>query len=139
MKPISVEEVEYLAYSLANEQMTWDEPIPDFGTRYPGVLESCLGAAYQTYAKKELYPSMLDKAVIIFYLMIKNHPFMNGNKRLAISTMLTFLYINRKWLDVSNDDLYAFAIWVAASNPRLKEGVVLAIHSFIKGGMTDLG
>ncbi|MEI6266398.1 MAG: type II toxin-antitoxin system death-on-curing family toxin [bacterium] len=138
MKAITVAEVEYLAYELAEKQMAWNEPIPDFGTRYVGKLESCLSAGFQTYAKKELYPGLLDKVSIIFYLMIKNHPFMNGNKRIAIATILTFLYINEKWLDVSNDELYHFAIWVAASNPRLKDGVVLAIHSFIKSGMIDL-
>jgi len=138
MKAITVAEVEYLAYELAEKQMEWNEPIPDFGTRYIGKLESCLSAGFQTYAKKELYPSLLDKVSIIFYLMIKNHPFMNGNKRIAIATILTFLYINDKWLDVSNDELYHFAVWVAASNPRLKDGVVLAINSFIKSGMIDL-
>ena len=138
MKAITVAEVEYLAYELAEKQMEWNEPIPDFGTRYVGKLESCLSAGFQTYAKKELYPSLLDKVSIIFYLMIKNHPFMNGNKRIAIATILTFLYINDKWLDVSNDELYHFAVWVAASNPRLKDGVVLAINSFIKSGMIDL-
>jgi len=138
MKAITVAEVEYLAYELAEKQMAWNEPIPDFGTRYVGKLESCLSAGFQTYAKKELYPGLLDKVSIIFYLMIKNHPFMNGNKRIAIATILTFMYINDKWLDVSNDELYHFAVWVAASNPRLKDGVVLAINSFIKSGMIDL-
>lgn len=138
MKAITVAEVEYLAYELAQNQMTWSEPIPDFGTRYSGKLESCLSAAFQTYARRELYPTLTDKASILFYLMIKNHPFMNGNKRLAIATMLTFLHLNGKWLDVSNDEFYHFAVWVAASNPRLKDGVVLAIHGFIEGNMTEL-
>jgi death-on-curing protein len=138
MKAITVAEVEYLAYELAQTQMAWSEPIPDFGTRYSGKLESCLSAAFQTYAKRELYPTLIDKSSILFYLMIKNHPFMNGNKRLAIATMLTFLHINGKWLDVSNDELYHFAVWVAASNPRLKDGVVLAINGFIAGNMTEL-
>ena len=138
MKAITVAEVEYLAYELAQDQMSWSEPIPDFGTRYSGKLESCLSAAFQTYARRELYPTLVDKSAILFYFMIKNHPFMNGNKRMAIATMLTFLHINNKWLDVSNDELYHFAVWVAASNPRLKEGVVLAINGFISGNMTEL-
>ena len=94
MKQITIAEVEQIAHKLAKEQMSWDEPIPEFGTRYPGVLESCLANVYQTYAKRELYPSLIDKAGILFYLMIKNHPFLNGNKRIAVTTLLVFLSFN---------------------------------------------
>jgi death-on-curing protein len=47
---------------------------------------------------KRLYPTLVATAAILFYLMIKNHPFQNGNKRIAITTLLTFLYNNNKWL-----------------------------------------
>lgn len=138
MKAITIGEVEYIAYKLAKIQMEWDEPIPDFGTRFPGVLESCLASAFQTYAKKELYPTLTDKSAILFYLMVKNHPFLNGNKRIAVTTLFTFLYLNNKWLGVTNDQLYQFAVWVAESQAQLKEGVVLAIKEFIKKNLKDL-
>lgn len=136
MKPISVKEVEYLAFELAKKHMEWNEPIPDFSTRYPGVLESCLANAFQTYGKKDLYPTMLDKAAILFYQMIKNHPFLNGNKRIAVTTLLTFLYLNNKWMRVSNDELYQLAVEVARSHPRLRKLVVLNIKEFIRESLS---
>ncbi|MDP1719176.1 MAG: Fic family protein, partial [bacterium] len=81
MKPLTIAEVEYIAHSLAKELMTWDEPIPDFGTRFPNVLESCLLTPFQRFGGKSAYSSFLKKASMLFYLMIKNHPFQNGNKR----------------------------------------------------------
>lgn len=132
MKPITVKEVELIAFELAKQQMEWDEPIPDFGTRFPGILESCLANAFQTYAKRDLYPTLLDKAAIIFYQLIKNHPFLNGNKRIAVTTLLTFLYLNNEWISVSNDQLYQFAVWVAESQPEVKDGVALAIKDFVR-------
>lgn len=137
MKPITVQEVELIAHRVAKKMMTWNEPIPDFGTRYPGILESCLANAFQTYAKKDLYPTLEDKAAIIFYQMIKNHPFVNGNKRIAVTTLFTFLVANGKWLDVQNEDLYRVAVWVAESPAPLKDGTLLAIKDLIKLTMED--
>lgn len=77
MRPITIKEVEYLAFELVKRHMEWSEPIPDFSTRYPGILESCVANAFQTYGRKKLYPTLLDKAAMIFYQMIKDHPFIN--------------------------------------------------------------
>lgn len=131
MIEITVKEVEYLAFRLAREHMEWNEPIPDFSTRFPGKLESCLRNAFQTFNKKPLYPTLPDKAAIIFYQMIKSHPFVNGNKRIAVTTLLTFLYLNGKWLRASNEEMYDLAVWVAKSDPKLKKSVVRYIKDFI--------
>jgi prophage maintenance system killer protein len=64
--------------------------------------------------------------------MIKNHPFQNGNKRIAITTLLTFLYKNNKWIEVDNMKFYNFARWVASSDPEVKDQTVGAIAEFIK-------
>lgn len=139
MRQITIQEVEHIAHKLAKEQMTWDEPIPDFGTRYPGVLESCLANVFQTYAKRDLYPSLVDKASILFYLMIKNHPFLNGNKRIAVTTLLVFLFLNKKWLSATNEEIYEIAVDVAKSSPRLKKGIVGLIKDFIENNLVNLG
>lgn len=138
MKKLKISQIEEISYQLAKRQMDWDEPIPDFGTRYPGKLEATLGQAFQTYAKKELYPGLLDKAAILFYLMIKNHPFLNGNKRIAVTTVITFLLLNKKWLQVENALLYEMAVWVAKSNPQVKDGVLLAIKEFLRRNLIDI-
>lgn len=137
IRAITIQEVELLAMELAQATMRWDEPIPDFETRYPGVLESCLATAFQTYAKRELYPSLVDKAAMIFYQMIKNHPFLNGNKRIAVTTLLVFLRLNGKWLDATNDELYRFAVWVAESDPVAKKGTLIAIGDFLRKHQED--
>lgn len=111
--------------------MTWDEPIPDFETRFPNILESCLATPFQTFDKKHLYKGLIEKTAVLFYLMIKNHPFSNGNKRIAVTTLLVFLSLNGKWIEVSNQELYNFAVWVASSPPQVMGETVSAIESFI--------
>ena len=121
-----------MAYSLAKELMSWNEPIPDFGSRFPNILESCLAAPFHTFGGKNLYKGLIQRASALFYLMIKNHPFQNGNKRIAMTALFYFLHKNKKWLKVDNQELYNFAKWVAASNPKLKAEALLAIQKFIK-------
>lgn len=128
----TIDEIQLVAHELACKLMGYDEPIPDFSTRYPDALERCLGALRQTYNKKDLYPTFLDKASIFFYLMIKNHPFQNGNKRVAVMSLLYFLMENKKWIKVDTKVLYNFARWVAESDPNVKEAVVSAIKMFLE-------
>lgn len=131
IETLTLGEVQQVAHALARELMTWDEPIPEFGTRYPHKLESCISVPFQTFRGKDPHPTLIDKAAILFYLMNKNHPFQNGNKRIAVTTLLTFLVKNNKWIQVDNQELYNFAKWVAESNPRLREPTLDAIKQFI--------
>ncbi|MGD0284747.1 MAG: type II toxin-antitoxin system death-on-curing family toxin [Candidatus Saccharimonadales bacterium] len=137
MKNITINEVENMAHSLAQKQMTWGEPIPEFGTRYPGKLESCLGSVFQTFGRKDLYPSLIDKAAILFYLLIKNHPFINGNKRIAVTSLLVFLSLNYKWLSASNEEMYDMALTVAKSSPKLKRGILELIKDFVEKNIIE--
>ena len=138
METITVKEVEYLAFKLAHELMSDNEPIPDFSTRFPNILESCLATLFQSFALKSLYPGLVNKASILLYLMIKNHPFQNGNKRIAMTTLFVFLYKNKKWLRVDTQELYNFTVWIAQSPPKVKKETVLAIEKFLKSHMTSL-
>jgi prophage maintenance system killer protein len=58
------------------------EPIPKFGSNTER-LESCLNTPFQRFGGKYLYAGVLNKAAILFYLINKNHPLVNGNKRMA--------------------------------------------------------
>lgn len=138
IKRLSIIDIEYVAHRLAKETMTWTEPIPDFSTRYTHALERSIEAPFQTFGGKQLYPGLLKKASILFYLMIKNHPFQNGNKRLAMTTLFIFLFQNKKWLKVDNQELYNFAKWVAESNAKLKEDTVRAIETFLGTYIVDI-
>jgi death-on-curing family protein len=132
MKELSIQHVEQVAHGLAKKLMEWDEPIPDFTTRFPDKLESCLKTCFQTFDKKSLYPTIEEKAAILFYLMVKNHPFQNGNKRIAVTSLLTFLHINKYWLSIYPDDLYELAVDVAKSKPVMKDGMLIVIRDVIK-------
>ncbi|OGC03445.1 hypothetical protein A2276_00850 [candidate division WOR-1 bacterium RIFOXYA12_FULL_43_27] len=132
MKQLTVKEVEYLAYRLAKELLSYNEPIPDFGTRFPNILESCLATPFQSFGGKSLYPSLLAKASILLYLMIKNHPFQNENKRIAITTLLIFLFKNNKWLEVETKKLYDFTMHITTSLPEIKDETLLAIEKFLQ-------
>lgn len=134
---ISIEEVELISHRLAKKIMTWDEPIPDFSTRYPNVLESCLSVPFQTFSAKDLYPMLTKKSATLFYLMIKNHPFQNGNKRIAVTTLFTFLRKNGKWLKVDNQELYNFAVFVASSPAEFRQEILAASEKFIKRNLVS--
>jgi death-on-curing family protein len=136
---ITIADVEYLAFRLAREHLSFNEPIPDFSTRFPNVLESCVLTPFQRFSGKALYPTLVGKASILFYLMIKNHPFQNGNKRIAITTLLTFLFVNDKWLKADTQEFYNFTVWVAQSPSEFKDQVVSAIQKFIRNHLADAG
>jgi len=135
---ISITEVELIAYRLADKLMKFDEPIPDFGTRFPSILESCLATPFQKFGGKFLYEGLVRKTAVLFYLMIKNHPFKNGNKRIAMMSMLYLLHKNGKWIESDNQVLYNFAKWVASSDPSVKDATVSAVEKFIGDHLSDL-
>lgn len=138
MEQIYITEVENIAVKLAQEMLAFKEPIPDYATRFPNILESCVAAPFQSFNRKSLYPSLIAKASILFYLMIKNHPFQNGNKRIAMMTLLYFLYKNHKWITIDTIELYNFTMWIAQSPAKLKDETVKAIEKFIKSYLVEL-
>ena len=133
MRPplLTIAEVEYIAFKLKEKLMTWDEPIPEFGSRFSGVLESCLAVPFASFRKKDLYRGLVSKSSILFYLLIKNHPFQNGNKRIAVMCLLYFLYKNDKWINISNESLYRFAKHVAGSKSHKRESIIKHIEAFL--------
>ena len=135
---ISVFEIELIAFRMAKELLQWDEPIPDFEKRYPNILESCLSVPFQTYNKRSLYKGLIAQSSVLFYLMIKNHPFENGNKRTAITTLFTFLFANKKWLIADIQELYNFTVWIAQSPAPFKDEAVKAIEKFFKRYINEL-
>ncbi|OGF62634.1 hypothetical protein A2662_03810 [Candidatus Giovannonibacteria bacterium RIFCSPHIGHO2_01_FULL_45_33] len=134
---IDIKDVEYVAHRLARETMQWSEPIPDFSTRFTNTLERSIAAPFQSFSGKQLYRGLIKKSAILFYLMIKNHPFQNGNKRIAMTTLFYFLTLNKKWLKVDNQELYNFAKWVAESNPKIKAATISAIEAFLSAYIVD--
>lgn len=71
------------------------------GIRNQGGLESALALPRQAFGETELYPSIIDKAAILCFSIVKNHPFVDGNKRVGHAAMETFLVLNG--MEVSAD------------------------------------
>lgn len=130
-KKISIDHIEKIAHHLAVSTMSWSEPIPPFRTRFPSVLESCVETPFSTYNGRDLYPTIESKTAVLFYLLIKNHPFQNGNKRIAVTSMMVFLFLNHRWLTVEPQKLYNLAVWVAESDQDLRDAVLVGLKDFI--------
>ena len=110
-------EVHYLS---SNEVLLiHDHAIGEFGGSFglmsPGQLESSIAAPRQTMFGEELYPDLFSKAAILFYLLVMNHAFVDGNKRTAALSLIEFLERNGYTLNAANDELYQFTIDVASS------------------------
>ena len=136
-KPVTLQEVEYLAHRLARELLAFNEPIPEFATRRAHILEGCLVAPFQSFGGRSLYQSFNVKAAAFFYLMIKDHPFQNGNKRIAMTSLLVLLHKNGMWLKADMKELYNFTMWVAESPASFKTEVVQAAEKFIRTHIVD--
>jgi len=80
---------------------------------------------------------LVDQASILFYLLNKNHPFANGNKRIALTALLVFLFLNGKWLSVQGDELLEFTLDVASSEAREKDKTVGQIKAFIQEHLVE--
>src|SRR4030065_1842238 len=124
-------------YKFARRHWEFDEPIPDFSSRFPGILEGCLAVPFQQFFGQDPYPTLAAKAGILFYLMVKDHPFQNGNKRIALTTLFVLLYKNGKWLHVDMNELYHFAVSVAKSKPKDKNLMVAAMTGLVSTNMVD--
>src|SRR5262245_39127622 len=132
IRHLTVAEVQLISYRLAKELIEFNEPIPTFESRFPDRLESCIASPFQTFGGKPLYRGLVGKASMLFYLMVKNHPFENGKKRIALATLLYFLARNGKWIQVDPLSLYEFAKSVAESNPKSRKQTIVKIRNFLK-------
>ncbi len=86
------------------------------GIRDEGLLESALKSPFVTFEGAELYPSILQKAARLCYGLVANHPFFDGNKRIAAHVMLIFLSLNNVELEYTQDDLINIILSVAKGN-----------------------
>ncbi len=101
---------------------------------------SSLAAVYQTFDGTELYPLLEDKAAHLLYFVVKNHSFIDGNKRIGAFLLIWFLERNQALLNenglqrISNETLIALTILVAESRPEEKEMMIKLIKHLIKAG-----
>ena len=132
IKWLDLEEFEYLCFSLTRELMPFDEPIPDYSTCDTNLLDSALSSPKQTFDGKMLYPKFEQQAAILFYSLIKNHPFQNGNKRIAVMSLLVFLSLNHRWIKITPINLYKIARYVSESSREDRKKVIKTLGSQLK-------
>ena len=84
------------------------------GVRDEGLLDSALEGVYQSFDGKELYPTKEEKGARLGYTLISNHAFLDGNKRIGMYVMLTFLEVNGIKLACSNEDIVEAGLGVAS-------------------------
>jgi len=84
-----------------------------------GMLQSALGRPQATYAGKELYPNIFTKAAALLDSLVRNHPFVDGNKRTAIASASLYLRMNGYHLRVGNDEMARFTLACAQSQHSL--------------------
>lgn len=91
------------------------------GIRDLGMLLSALGRPQATFDEKELYPDLFSKAAALMDSLVRNHPFVDGNKRTAITAAALFLRINGFQLVVENNEMVQFTLSCAQSHLSLDE------------------
>ena len=84
-----------------------------FGIRDEKMLESALEAPYQTFDGNELYLSKEEKAARLGYGLVANHPFVDGNKRIGIYVMISFLEVNGINIEFTDEEIEKLAISIA--------------------------
>jgi len=91
------------------------------GIRDLGMLLSALGRPQATFDEKELYPDLFSKAAALMDSLVRNHPFVDGNKRTAITAAALFLRFNGHRLVVENAEMVRFALACAQSQRSLED------------------
>ena len=99
-------------------------------------LESIIGNIYQSFAGQDIYKSIEEKSANFLYLIIKNHVFTDGNKRIAATLFIYFLnfygilYKDEKQV-IDNNTLTALTLLIAESNPKEKEVIIDLVINFL--------
>ena len=83
------------------------------GVRDEGLLESAMEAAFSTFGGVEFYPTKEEKAARLGFSLISNHAFVDGNKRIGMYILLTFLEVNGIRMDCTNEDVIHAGLSVA--------------------------
>ncbi len=121
------------------DDMKFGEESDLFGVEKDESFKGTLGSIYQGFGGQEIYPSLQEKAANLLYLVVKNHAFLDGNKRIAATMFLYFLDRNgvlfvdgRKAIDDST--LVAITIMIAESKPEEKDAMTALVMNFLALG-----
>ena len=91
------------------------------GVRDEGLLDSAIEGAFATFDGVELYPSKEEKAAKLGYSLISNHAFVDGNKRIGVYVMLSFLELNGIHIESTDEDVVSLGLGVADGSMEQKD------------------
>ena len=117
--------------SLKTELASRGEASDLFGLEREEGLKSVLGNIEQTFGGDELYKSIEEKAANLLYLVVKNHPFSDGNKRIGCLVFLLYLKQQSRVIPLNDNGLIALALLVAESAPSQKEIIIKLIVNIL--------
>ena len=99
------------------------------GVRDEGLLDSAIESAFASFDGFELYPSKEEKAAKLGYSLISNHAFVDGNKRIGVYVMLSFLELNGIHIESSDEDVIALGLGTADGRMD-QEDVLMWIRNY---------
>lgn len=120
------------------DSMTFNTTSTIFGKeKSKGALDAIIGSVYQTAFGEDIYPSVQEKAANLLYFIVKDHPFVDGCKRIAASIFLYFLNKNNLLFKdenkiISDSTLVAITLLLAESKPEEKEIMISIIMNFLE-------
>ena len=117
-------------------ELRFNEESDLFAIERNNGLESIINNVYQTFDSKDIYPSIEEKAANFLYMIVKNHVFIDGNKRIAATLFIYFLFYydilykeDKQVID--NNTLTALTLLIAESNPKEKEIITSLVMNFL--------
>ena len=118
------------------DKLSFNESSSLFALERNRGLESIIQNIYQTFGSKDVYESIEEKASNFLYLIVKNHTFIDGNKRIAATLFIYFLnyygllYVDNKQV-IDNNTLTALTLLIAQSNPKEKNIIIDLVMNFL--------
>jgi len=135
-KELFLDDVVRVAYALAVKYLQYDQPIAEYEhVKHEidiGKLESAIRAPFQTSGGKYLINDFYLRASSLFYYLSKAHALTNGNKRLAVTSLLVFMAKNDKWINIPKGKLIELSIMIASKHRREKDITIEAVGMLIR-------
>ena len=117
--------------TLKTNLMNINEATALFGNERSDNLQSILANLDQTMFGEELYKSVEEKSANLLYMVIKDHPFSDGNKRIGSFLFILYLKINNLPINIDNMGLTSLALLIAESNPQQKDLIIRLIVNLL--------
>ena len=138
LKIVKQQKIQYQECINLINQMSFKEKSKIFGLERDQGLESIINNIYQEFSGQELYPSIQEKACNFLYFIVKDHIFIDGNKRIGATLFLYFLNFyqilkkDEKYI-IQPETLVAITLFIAQSNPKEKDVVIDLLMNILEG------